>query len=116
MNKFESKAKIVGNISFPNFKNIRVMMMPFYLYDLNTIPSTLNHYKDTLKELLKLVPQDVEHYKDTPAYLTIDERFISKGEIQRNPGLHVDGMYDGVIGAGPWSGIDDGSWGSFKST
>ena len=99
MNKFESKAKIVGNISFPNFKNIRVMMMPFYLYDLNTIPSTLNHYKDTLKELLKLVPQDVEHYKDTPAYL-------------RNPGLHVDGMYDGVIGAGPWSGIDDGSWGS----
>ena len=112
MNKFESKAKIVGNISFPNFKNIRVMMMPFYLYDLNSIPSTLNHYKDTLKELLKLVPQDVEHYKDTPAYLTIDERFISKGEIQRNPGLHVDGMYDGVIGAGPWSGIDDGSWGS----
>ena len=88
------------------------MMMPFYLYDLDTIPSTLNHYKETLKELLKLVPQDVEHYKDTPAYLTIDERFISKGEIQRNPGLHVDGMYDGVIGAGPWSGIDDGSWGS----
>ena len=53
MNKFESKAKIVGNITFPNFKNIRVMMMPFYLYDLNTIPSTLNHYKDTLKEVVK---------------------------------------------------------------
>ena len=35
MNKFESKAKIVGNITFPNFKNIRVMMMPFYLYDLD---------------------------------------------------------------------------------
>ena len=112
MNKFESKAKIVGKIDFPNFKNVRVMMMPFYIYDLDSIPDTLNHYKNTLKQLLVLVPKEVEHYKDTPAYLTIDERFISQGEIQRNPGLHVDGMYDNVIGAGPWSSVDDGSWGS----
>lgn len=111
MNKFESKAKIVGKIEFPNFKNTRVMMMPFYLYDLNTIPDNLNHYKETIKQLISLVPKATEQYEDTPAYLTIDERFIIKGEIQRNPGLHVDGMYNGEA-IGPWSSIDDGSWGS----
>ncbi len=113
MENFESKAKIVGNIEFPNFKSIRVMMMPFYLYDLNTIPKYLEHYKETLKAMINLIPPTTEQYKDTPAYLTIDERLVECGEIQRNPGLHVDGMYNGKVG-GPWSGndIDDGSWGS----
>ena len=78
MNSFESKAQIVGNIEFPNFKNTRIMMMPFYLYDLNTLPDNLKHYKETIKQLINLVPKSVEQYEDTPAYLTIDERLVCK--------------------------------------
>lgn len=110
---FKSIAYKTGNINFPKFSHTRIMMMPFYLHDLDTIPNTLNHYKNVIKELIKQIPNHVEFYEDTPAYLTIDERFVPKNTIQRNPGLHVDGMYQGTT-AGPWSGTgtDPGSWGN----
>ena len=108
---FKSISYPVGKIIFPKFTNTRIMMMPFMLHDINTIPQSLAHYVLTIKQLLKMIPDHVESYNDTPAYLTIDERFVPINTIQRNPGLHIDGMYQGTT-AGPWSGSNPGSWGS----
>ena len=111
MKHFTSIAESRGTIRLPKPIGTRVIMMPFFIHDLSTIPVNLTKYLPTIVAMLKLAPNHIEAYKDTPAYLTIDERFVQAGTIQRNPGLHVDGMYQGTF-AGPWSHTDPGSWGS----
>ena len=55
-------------------------------------------------------PDHIRYYDNNVAYLTIDEKDLKSGQIQRNAGKHVDGMYKGEI-AGAWGG-GGGSWGS----
>jgi hypothetical protein len=87
------------------------MMMPFEMHYPNlTLPDNLNHYKDLVHKMLRCVPKHVDNYVSSICYLTIDEREVKAGEVQRNPGLHVDGMFNGETG-GAWSG-SGGSWGS----
>lgn len=108
---FESKYKEVGKITFPEFKNLRIMMMPFMMNDLDTLPDHLEHWKSTIKQLREMIPDHVVCLDTKCCYLTIDEMELKAGSIQRNPGLHVDGMYQGVSN-GAWGGNGGGSWGS----
>lgn len=110
MKSFISIASKAGQIDFPEYKGIRIMMMPFYAYDVDgTIPDSIAQYRDPIKKMLAAAPAHCEFWDNTPCYLTIDERHVPKGEIQRNPGLHIDGMFNNMA-CGAWGG--GGSWGS----
>jgi len=68
---------------------ITVNMMPFYLYDLSSLPKNLQAYRgmiETCKKKLNLDSDDKEYV----AYLTITESKVEKGKTQRRPGLHVE--------------------------
>lgn len=108
---FVSQLKQVGVIEFPKFLGTRVMMMPFHLHDIeSTIPYSLSRYVPVLKQLADMVPEHVRWFCNNASYLTIDEKRLTAGQIQRKPGKHVDGMYAGEI-AGAWGG-GGGGWGS----
>lgn len=109
---FESKGFKVGSVKelFPEFSETRIMMMPFYIYDIASIPESLEHYKPVIIAMLSMQPDFVKSFEGNTAYLTIDELFVKAGAIQRNAGLHVDGMYNNTL-AGAWGG-NGGSWGS----
>lgn len=110
--QFESKGFPVANVKelFPEFSGIRVMMMPFYMSDLSTIPDFLFRYKPLLAKMLQNAPEFVKDFVGATAYLTIDEMHVKGGAIQRNAGVHVDGMYNNTL-AGAWGG-NGGGWGS----
>lgn len=110
-NGFHSLFKKVTTVQFPDFTGIQIMMMPFYLDDIdNSLPTSLNHYKPMLKQMVANKPSHIRYYDNNVAYLTIDEKPIKANQIQRKPGKHVDGMYKGQV-AGAWGG-GGGSWGS----
>lgn len=96
----KSPIRHVGSITFPPFRNIRVLMMPFYLHDgENSLPSCLNHWKQTINDLV-----DFQSIKFGIGYLTIDELKLKRGDTHRRPGLHVDGWISE-------DGFDSGGWG-----
>ena len=112
-NGFNSQFQKVGSVKnlFPSFLGTRVMMMPFLLDDLEcSIPAQLKEWLPVIKEMVNSIPSHVRWWEHNTAYLTIDEKFVTAGTTQRNPGKHVDGMYKGEI-AGAWGG-GGGSWGS----
>lgn len=111
---FTSTGRKVSSIKglFPSFTGTRIMMMPFYAYDLDSLPESLAGYKSALKVMLEGVPDHVKYYEGNTAYLTVDEKMLAAGQCQRKQGLHVDGMYQGKL-AGAWGGSGGGgSWGS----
>jgi hypothetical protein len=85
--KYKSKFKKLNPIFLPNFSGTRVLMMPFRLEDINTLPNDLLHYKQTVEELVAVSPTT-----SGVAYLTIDEKLVKKGNSLRLKGLHVDGL------------------------
>lgn len=100
-------------VTFPEFSGIRIMMMPVEFSNMDSIPNSLEGYKPMIEKLFNEVPDE-----KGVGYLTIDEKFLKKGETHRRPGLHVDGMFNGGIkggwGGGGWGGsqpIPSGSWG-----
>lgn len=109
---FESIGYTVTNVldSFPTFTGIKIMMMPFYAQDLDSLPYYLDSYKPMLKHMIEKAPEHVEFPTNSTAYLTIDEKVLAPNVIQRKPGLHVDGMYKGTL-SGAWGG-GGGGWGS----
>lgn len=110
---FESIGYKVGSVKemFPTFTGTRIMMMPFYAHDIdNSLPESLNTYKVLLKEMVKNAPNHVKYWEVNTAYLTIDEKHLQPNQCQRKEGLHVDGMYKGVL-SGAWGG-SGGGWGS----
>lgn len=112
ISSFESVGFPVAHLLdlFPVFTGTRIMMMPFYAHDLNSLPQTLNPYRPLLQAMIDAAPPHVEFAPKTTAYLTIDEMHLQPGQIQRKPLLHVDGMYQGEL-AGAWGG-GGGGWGS----
>ena len=112
MKGFTSTGYKVGNIKhlFPKFTRVRVMMMPFYAQDLETIPESIAGYKNAIREMLKGTPEHCKFWDGNTAYLTIDEKELEHGQCQRKEGLHIDGMYRGQL-AGAWGG-SGGGWGS----
>ena len=113
---FYSVFQSVGNVEFPEFKHLRIMMMPFRLFDTSTIPDQIAHWRPFIKQMSHCLPmhiaEAIQKFGTDVCCLTIDEQNVEAGTVQRKPGgLHVDGMYKGVAGAGSWSG-GGGSWGS----
>lgn len=94
---FKSEVKHVGAISFPDFSGIRVMMMPFRMEDVATLPDSLAGYRETVGRMVGMA-----RVHEGVGYLTADEAMVRAGEAHRRPGLHVDGL--GVWGGG------GGSW------
>lgn len=84
---YKSKFKKLTTIELPKFSGTRILMMPFVMEDIETLPDNLAHYKSTVEELVKLSPE-----REGVGYLTIDEKHVVKGKTQRLKGLHVDGL------------------------
>lgn len=96
MFKWTSKIEEKGLILFPEFSGARVMMLPFRLDDLDTLP--VAHYRPAVRQLLNVCT-----VKTGVAYLTIDEAFVRAGETHRRPGMHVDGLGGWGGGGGGWA-------------
>ena len=110
---FKSQGYKVANLAalFPEFSGKRIMMMPFHAHDVDgSLPGEFNAYKPLLPAMIVRATAHVVFPSDATAYLTIDEMDLVPGKIQRKPGLHVDGMYQGEL-AGAWGG-GGGGWGS----
>jgi len=106
MTIFESKFKEMGPVELPSFSQIRIMMMPIVIDDMETIPTELSVWKTTIRSLFEMTTQKD---KGKVGYLTIDNKTLKAGETLRRPGLHVDGIYGEGIGgwgggSGPWAG------------
>ena len=101
----------LNEVVLPEFSNTRIMMMPVILGNLAGIPE---HYKELVSKFYKQVDKLEREGKLVSkaigciGYLTIDERIVKAGESLRRKGKHVDGVYQGKIGA--WGG--GGGWGS----
>ncbi len=100
---FVSNIKRIGYMSLPKFSDMRIMMLPFLLENIDTLPDDLTHWRDAVIQLCELSP-----VKTGVAYLTIDEKCLKEGQTHRRAGLHVDGVYKN--GAGGWGG-GGGAWG-----
>lgn len=95
---YSSKFKKLKDVFLPGFDTdrfipntvfnyTRVLMLPILMEDIESLPNDLAHYKQTVLELVELSP-----VKEGVAYLTIDEKFVKKGDTLRKKGLHVDGI------------------------
>jgi hypothetical protein len=85
MMPFRSECAKVGELVFPEFRGVRVMMMPVRLDDADTLP--IEQWRVPFRRLVEMSP-----VKTGTAYLTIDEALVLAGETHRRPGLHVDGI------------------------
>jgi hypothetical protein len=101
--QWNSKVEIFGNIHFPNFMGIRILMMPLHLEDQDgTLPTHLvAHWRTAIRKMTAPLPEF------GVAYLTIDELYVPPGCHHRRPGLHVDGWSDDS---------DTGVWGCSAGT
>jgi hypothetical protein len=102
---FTSTFKEVGAVTLPPFSGRKIMMMPVVLGDVESIPSSLSHWNETLEKLF-----DMGGHKGDVGYLTLHEKIVQPAQTHRRGGLHVDGIYQGRSGA--WGGGGGGSWGS----
>ena len=104
MKNFSSRYERLAPIQFPHWTGVRIMMLPFLLEDIESLPDSLRHWAGATKQLCNL-----SHIKAGVAYLTIDERIVAAGDSHRRGGLHVDGVgSDGMAGA--WGGGGGGPW------
>jgi hypothetical protein len=103
---FKSEVKSLGMVNLPIFTGTRVMMMPFHLEDVMSIPGSLEHWRGFIASIVKSGGGP----KVGTAYLTIDEALVEEGQTQRRPGLHVDGI-DEKGSSGGWGG-GGGGWGT----
>lgn len=102
-NMFTSTFCYRGEVNLPAFSGTRVMMMPVRLGHIDSVPPDLAHYKDTIDALFRM-----GGHAGGIGYITIDEKTVHPGCTHRRAGLHVDGVYQGRVGA--WGG--GGGWGS----
>ncbi|CAN0355980.1 unnamed protein product, partial [Phaeothamnion confervicola] len=99
---FESQIKPLGKIPLPTFTGTRIMMMPVIHGDIESLPTALSHYRQTIRGLFAATT----NHAGKVGYLTIDEKRTTIGGTHRRAGLHVDGIYRG--GGGSWGG----GWGA----
>lgn len=100
----ESIFRKLTEVELPEFTGIRVLLMPFLMEDIETIPNDLKNYRSTIEKLVSISP-----VTKGVGYLTIDERFVKSGDTLRKKGLHVDGV--GPNGeAGIWSAVASSGW------
>lgn len=106
MKAFDSTVSEVGTIALPRFSGLRIMMMPFLLEDLESIPKSMGLWRKPLAQL-----RSMSEVQEGVAYLTIDEAEVEAGTTHRRPGLHVDGIGPDHRPAS-WGGGGGGTWGN----
>jgi hypothetical protein len=72
-------------VDFPESTGININMMPFKLYDPNTLPKEYHGYIPMIKACRTTCAP-----VDTIAYLTIQESDVLPGMTQRRPGIHIE--------------------------
>lgn len=82
---FKSEIRVAGQLRFPAFTGLRIMMMPVRVEDPETVPMV--EWRGPFADLVSMAP-----CKKGTAYLTIDQALVREGETHRRPGLHVDGI------------------------
>lgn len=103
---FTSEFRQVGEIQLPPFTDTRVMMLPIFIGDKDSLPDFMSHYRWTAHRLFGMT-SPVHHGK--VGYLTVDEKVVETDQTHRRAGLHVDGgtsrgMDRGWGGGGrPWA-------------
>ncbi len=95
---FDSRFAELGPVTLPPFSEVKVMMLPIILGDVNSIPDSLGHWRGAIGQLFEL-----SAVKSGVAYITIHEKEVKAGTTHRRQGLHVDGVYRGEVRAG-WAG------------
>lgn len=75
-----------GTISFPTPSGIDVNMLPFIMGEKTSLPDELQKYYDPLVAQCPLGFDEMGKV----CYLSITERFITKGDTQRRGGLHLE--------------------------
>jgi len=81
----KSIIKQLGEVTFPEFKEERVYMLPFLKHQ--GLPEHLNRWQPTIDMLLK----DIDTKEII--YLMIDSAYVRKGHTHRRAGPHVDGNW-----------------------
>jgi len=84
-------------VTFPDYQERHVNMMPFIMGDKSTLPEELHDY-------LPMIESTELPKSGSTAYLTIHESFVEEGKTQRRPGLHTDGTSTSGWGGGGWGG------------
>lgn len=80
-----------GNaVTFPEFKNERIYMLPFTQKD--GLPQEFSHWQQTIDQMLGVIRTDKQ------IYLMVDQDVVLEGHTHRRAGKHVDGYW--IPGAG----------------
>jgi hypothetical protein len=100
---YDPMVRIVNEWSyakFPNPSGLQINMMPFYLYNKESLPKEYHGYWELIQMCTykDTTPWDLQ--KDKKAYLTIDEGLVEAGKTQRRPGLHIDSTRSSRIDSG----------------
>lgn len=102
-NEIHKAYKILRKLRFPPPQNININMMPFEMGSKESIPEEFQQY-------WPLIRSACQHRIGKVGYLTIQESFVQKGEIQRRGGLHVDSPTLSLTHGGEYS-IQYHPWG-----
>jgi hypothetical protein len=80
-------AVICEHIEFPNDKDLFINMMPFKLFEIDSLPENCRQYWEIIQCCSAYI---VNKEKDSIGYLTIDERVVEENFTHRRRGLHVE--------------------------
>jgi hypothetical protein len=72
-------------VGFPQFKGDRVLYMHKIGMRAPELPEEFSGYLPTVLQMLRNLAD-----RDSVAYVTIDEKFLRRGQHHRRPGIHVD--------------------------
>lgn len=94
--------KEINQIQFPTPSGANINMMPIIFGDIESLPKFIRPYQELIN--------NCKLEKGSKAYLTITESDLVKGQYQRRPGIHTDGVkFDchSSWGKGTWGGIEN---------
>lgn len=85
--------QVTNRSNFSLRRDIRVLDMPIKFPGTNyRLPLEILPYTDTINLIRSFEASINPHVERYYAYLTIDQGYVCKGEMQRNKGYHVDGF------------------------
>ena len=87
MSQLHSKARAVGQVTFPEFTGAQVYMAR------NLVGHPLQGVPEQYHSVIDKMLQDAGIPAHTGFYVTIDEQFLKKSNKLRRGGVHIDGNY-----------------------
>lgn len=100
---FLSKIVLVKKIQLPKFKQTHLYMHEIDLSQKVNLPNEFKDYESIAQKMIDCSP-----VKEGIAWITIDNKFVSKGRTHRRGGPHVDGNYNYYWGGNGWKTGDTG--------